>query len=198
VQGRNRGEINTAMNEAGWTKAEASAALGAWSETSFIPPIPRPQTMVTARDFFIYALTFGVLIFAASYLVILCHQLIDVAGVRGPAYARMERNDSERLRDLGRLAGSVHCNNEIRVLPDTLEGYGYCGVSTEYSQDPVTDKSYEYLKQDENTFEVCATFELSKVPYTNRYGGLGKLRLAGSRGCLHFKRSRFGGKWKGY
>jgi hypothetical protein len=50
--GRNRGEINTALNEAGWTKAEASEALDAWSETSFIPPIPRPQTMVTAWNFF--------------------------------------------------------------------------------------------------------------------------------------------------
>ena len=101
-----------------------------------------PKRWLQRRISLINALTFGVLIFAASYLVILCHQLIDVAVVRGPAYARMERNDSERLRDLGRLAGSVHCNNEIGVLPDTLEGYGYCGVSTEYSQDPVTDKSY--------------------------------------------------------
>ncbi len=50
--GRNRGEINIALNEAGWSKAEASEALDAWSETSFMPPIPRPQTMVTAQDFF--------------------------------------------------------------------------------------------------------------------------------------------------
>lgn len=89
--GRNRDEISTVLSEAGWTKAEASEALEAWSEANFTPPVPRPQTMVTARDFFIYALTFGVLIFAASYLIILCHQLIDVA-FEGSEKPRILRN----------------------------------------------------------------------------------------------------------
>jgi hypothetical protein len=138
------------------------------------------------------------ILFIAVALAVVGAIIAGVAVVGGPAYARMERNDSERLRDLGRLARSVHCDNESRVLPDTLEGYGYCGIIAEFSQDPVTDKPYEYLKQDENTFEVCATFELSKVPYTNRYGGLGKLRLEGNRGCLHFERPSVGAKWNGY
>ncbi len=37
------------------------------------------KTPLQRRISLINALTFGVLIFAASYLVILCHQLIDVA-----------------------------------------------------------------------------------------------------------------------
>jgi hypothetical protein len=138
------------------------------------------------------------ILFIAVALAVVGAIIAGGAVVGGPAYARMERNDSERLRDLGRLADSVHCNNEIRELPDTLEAYGYCGVSAEYSQDPVTEKPYEYFKQDKNTFEVCATFELSKVPYTSRYGGLGKLRLEGNRGCLLLQRSRYSGKWKRY
>lgn len=76
--GRTRAEISQALSDAGWTLAESREALGAWSETAFVPPIPRPQTMVSARDFFIYALTFGVLVVGASYLVVLGHNLIDL------------------------------------------------------------------------------------------------------------------------
>lgn len=77
--GRSRSEIEVVLTEAGWTTAEAREALQAWSETSFVPPIPRPQALVSARDFFIYALTFGALIFTAIYMVVLCHALIDWA-----------------------------------------------------------------------------------------------------------------------
>lgn len=136
--------------------------------------------------------------FIVAALAVVSILAAGVAVVGGPSYARMERNDSERLRNLGRLAGSIHCSNESGALPDTLEGYRYCGSVAEFSQDPVTDKPYEYRKQNENAFEVCATFELSKIPYTNRYGSLGKLRLEGTKGCLHFERFRVGEKWKGY
>ena len=77
--GHAREEIARVLGAAGWSRSEVDGALDAWSETSFTPPIPRPQATVTARDFFVYALTFGVLIVGASYLVVLFHALIDLA-----------------------------------------------------------------------------------------------------------------------
>jgi hypothetical protein len=77
--GKSRDEIGTALGQSGWSANEVSEALDAWADTPFAPPIPRPQATVSARDFFIYALTFGVMIFGAIYLVQLLHALIDLA-----------------------------------------------------------------------------------------------------------------------
>lgn len=76
--GKDRGEIKSALAQSGWSSNEVAEALGAWADTPFAPPIPRPQAMVSARDFFIYALTFGVLIFGAGHLISLFHALIDL------------------------------------------------------------------------------------------------------------------------
>lgn len=76
--GKTRAEISQALNDSGWSRSEVADALDAWAETVFAPPVPRPQATVSARDFFIYALTFGVMIFGAIYLVQLFHALIDL------------------------------------------------------------------------------------------------------------------------
>lgn len=76
--GRSRAEIGAALGAAGWSESEIRNAMDGWAETEFTPPVPRPQAVVTARDFFVYAVTFGALIFAASYLVVLLHLLIDI------------------------------------------------------------------------------------------------------------------------
>jgi Domain of unknown function (DUF5671) len=77
VAGRSRLDIETALNTAGWSPSEIAEALSAWSESEFVPPVPRPQAVVTARDFFVYALMFGTLIFGASYLVWLIIYLVE-------------------------------------------------------------------------------------------------------------------------
>lgn len=77
--GKSRDEIAQALAASGWTPSEVSDALGAYAETPFSPPVPRPQNMVSARDFFVYTLTFGLMVFGAIYLVLLCHALIDLA-----------------------------------------------------------------------------------------------------------------------
>lgn len=77
-EGRSRDEIQSALSTAGWSDTEVTNALGAWSEIPFAPPIPRPQATVSAKDFFIYALTFGVLVFGASYLLVLIVNVIDM------------------------------------------------------------------------------------------------------------------------
>ena len=77
--GRSRAEIAQVLGDAGWSGTEIADALAAWADVPFVPPVPRPQATVSARDFFVYALTFGVLLFAAGHLVALLHALIDRA-----------------------------------------------------------------------------------------------------------------------
>ena len=43
--GRSREEISAALTEAGWTGPEIRAALHAWADTGFVPPVPRPRPM---------------------------------------------------------------------------------------------------------------------------------------------------------
>ncbi len=75
--GESRVEIAAVLGQAGWSAQEIGAALEGWADVPFAPPVPRPRPVVTARDFFVYALMFGVLLFGAGYLVGLLHALID-------------------------------------------------------------------------------------------------------------------------
>ena len=75
--GESRVEIAAVFGQAGWSAQEVSDALEGWADVPFAPPVPRPRPVVTARDFFVYALMFGVLLFGAGYLVGLLHALID-------------------------------------------------------------------------------------------------------------------------
>ena len=61
--GKTRKEIGQALAASGWSASEISDALGAWADTAFAPPIHRPESSVFARECFIYALLFGVMIF---------------------------------------------------------------------------------------------------------------------------------------
>ena len=89
--GHPRGAVADALTEAGWSPTEVADALDAYADTPFAPPVPRPQAIVSARDFFVYALTFGVMLFGAVYLVLLLHALID------------RLMDDESYRSLGRI-----------------------------------------------------------------------------------------------
>ncbi|WP_372989021.1 DUF5671 domain-containing protein [Sulfitobacter sp.] len=79
VAGKTRTEISTALTRAGWSVSEVHDALAAWDETPFSPPIPRPVATVSARDFFVYALTFGLLLTGAVNLVLVLQALVDLA-----------------------------------------------------------------------------------------------------------------------
>lgn len=118
ITGRDREEISDVMTQAGWSRVEVAEALDAYSDVPFNPPIPKPQNVVSARDFFIYTLTFAALGAASIYLVLLLHHLIDIiwgdathsiyqrrsmrtaiAGViiSGPAYAWLTWRERKRL-----------------------------------------------------------------------------------------------------
>lgn len=77
--GRSRAEIRAALSDAGWSESEIGEALSAYAETAFTPPVPAPVPVVSARDFFLYALIFISLGVTAWHLVEAAHDLIDMA-----------------------------------------------------------------------------------------------------------------------
>jgi hypothetical protein len=79
VAGKSRDEIASVLTGAGWSPSEVNDALGAWDETPFSPPVPRPVSTVSARDFFVYALTFGLLLIGSFNLVLVLQALVDLA-----------------------------------------------------------------------------------------------------------------------
>ncbi len=79
VAGHSRAEVAEVLKTSGWSASEVIDALDAYADTPFSPPVPRPQSTLSARDFFVYALTFGLMVFGAIYLVQLLHALIDRA-----------------------------------------------------------------------------------------------------------------------
>ena len=66
MAGQGRDEIRGAILHAGWREKDAERALGAFDRTDFLPPVPRPQGFVSARDAVIYGLGF----FALSVVVV--------------------------------------------------------------------------------------------------------------------------------
>lgn len=77
--GRSRGDIRSALTDAGWSENDIDKALSAYAEVAFSPPVPRPRPQLTARDVFVYAVLFTALTVTAIYLVNLVHAIVDLA-----------------------------------------------------------------------------------------------------------------------
>jgi hypothetical protein len=75
--GQDRAAIRAAMTDAGWSAPEADAALAAWAETGFRPPVPRPRPYVSAREAFLYALMGVALAAVVTNLAALAFEAID-------------------------------------------------------------------------------------------------------------------------
>lgn len=76
--GQSRDAIKGTLAQAGWSPSEVDGALHGWADVASPVPVPRPQATLSARDFFVYALTFGLLIYASFNLVVLLNALIDL------------------------------------------------------------------------------------------------------------------------
>lgn len=95
--GRTRDEIRRALLRAGWTENEVAAALRAWAETEFTPPVPRPRATVTAREAFTYSLLFVTLAVSAWHITTLGFTLID-RWLPEPGAERYQYWGEERIR----------------------------------------------------------------------------------------------------
>ncbi|MDG2339621.1 MAG: DUF5671 domain-containing protein [Paracoccaceae bacterium] len=76
-KGMARDDIAGALASAGWSPTEISEGLGAWAESSSLPPVPRPQPYVSAKESFLYAITFVSLAMTAWNINWLGFELID-------------------------------------------------------------------------------------------------------------------------
>lgn len=76
--GRTRDDIRRALTDAGWSGTEAEDGLSAYADTAFTPPVPAPVSVVSARDFFTYALIFVALGLTAWHVVSAAHAVIDL------------------------------------------------------------------------------------------------------------------------
>ena len=94
--------------------------------------------------------------------------------VGGPGYARMERHDATRLRDLRALSDYHLCMIDQKgpqagdISVDRCAGYD----TTSDRADPATSEPYAYTRLGPALFQICATFETAPA------------RLEGQRGCL--------------
>lgn len=75
--GRGREELAGHLRDAGWSAAEIAAALDAWVPVPGLPPVPRPQAHVSAREALTYGLLFLLLGMIAWHLCALGFALID-------------------------------------------------------------------------------------------------------------------------
>ena len=77
--GHERPAIRAAMEEAGWSAQEAQAALDAWADTGFRPPVPRPRALVSARAAFAYGLMFVALLVVVGNAASAVFEIIEMA-----------------------------------------------------------------------------------------------------------------------
>lgn len=132
------------------------------------------------------------ILFSVAALAVVAAIVAGLAVVGGPNSARMDRYNWERLADLQRLASDIDCSLGSLALPDTLEDYQFCGYTVDVPRDPLTDVPYEYRKLNEDTFEVCGTFDFSDEKRPTRFGDFELLRQDGPMGCLRHEREQSG------
>lgn len=77
--GATRGEVERALREAGWSQEQVADGLGAYADTDFLVPVPRPRAQLSARDAFRYLVVFASLYVAAYQLGQLLFQFVNLA-----------------------------------------------------------------------------------------------------------------------
>jgi Domain of unknown function (DUF5671) len=79
LHGQSRAEITRVLLEAGWPAQQVSLALGAYADTTFPVPVPRPRASVSAREAFLYLVLFTALYMSAYNFGHILFELIDAA-----------------------------------------------------------------------------------------------------------------------
>ncbi|MFK3648847.1 DUF5671 domain-containing protein [Lysobacter enzymogenes] len=92
--GHSRQATAQALIEAGWSEAQVRGALGAYADSGFALPVPKPRVSVSARETFVYLLTFSALYVVAFHL---CDLWFDLIGFYLPDAIENNAYWSQRL-----------------------------------------------------------------------------------------------------
>lgn len=77
--GATREATADALRQAGWAKEQIDDALRAYADVTFVIPVPRPRAQLSARDAFLYLVTFVALYLSAYHLGSLLFQFVNLA-----------------------------------------------------------------------------------------------------------------------
>ena len=113
--------------------------------------------------------------------------IIGLMTIGGPAKARAEKNDAQRLRALADTAKTVACYRlNKKELPQNLSDVAEAVENTgseiskskhcnhlKYKTDPFSDQPFELTAIDDERFKLCAVFERPSGAQSNvsQYGG---------------------------
>ncbi|MDF1728990.1 MAG: hypothetical protein P1U53_14710 [Sulfitobacter sp.] len=104
--------------------------------------------------------------------------------VGGPGYARLEKQDAERMRDLHDLGAWHRCLATAGMQAD-LPRDCPTPVATPDRTDPATGAPYLLRRTGPRSFEVCATFA-TRIAGEERIE-FAQLRWDGQEGCLRYE-----------
>lgn len=79
MRGASRPDIDGAMRDAGWSAEQASSALSAFADRAFVVPVPVPRPSLSAREAFLYLMSFTTLYLSVYHFGSLCFQFIERA-----------------------------------------------------------------------------------------------------------------------
>lgn len=103
----------------------------------------------------------GQTIVAAAAAVVVASIIAGVILVGSPAEGRLQQLDSARIEDLKRImAGMDSFWSRNERLPASLEELMADPRVAVRTQDPSSAEPYGFAPLDEDTFELCATFDL--------------------------------------
>lgn len=78
AKGEKREEIREVLSRAGWPQDEIAAALHHFAETTFPVPVPVPERSASAKEAFLYLVTFSTLFTSAISAGLILSALINV------------------------------------------------------------------------------------------------------------------------
>lgn len=76
--GASRAEVGDALQQAGWAGDQIDDALATYADVAFVVPVPRPRVQLSARESFVYLVTFVALYVSAYQLGSLLFQFVNL------------------------------------------------------------------------------------------------------------------------
>ena len=111
----------------------------------------------------------GTAILAGAITLVVVSIIAGVILVGSPAEGRLQRLDSTRIEDLRRIVRAMDSHWERNErLPTSFDELAEDPRTQVNTSDPGSDRPYEYRALDEETYELCATFDRESLELVRR------------------------------